>query len=138
MFNMLKAALCAVIILLSVSIGMLAHHTSAGLFSTKVSKSLEGTVQRWLYVNPHAALVVEIKNESGIAETWRAEFTSPGGLKSCCGISRMTFKQGDKVTVYGHPYFNNIKTIDAVKVTDGDGKEYTVRSSAEPEYETGK
>ena len=138
MIHLLKAAFCAAAILLFVSIGTLAHHTSAGLFSTKVSKTLKGTVQRWRYVNPHAALVIEIKNENGVAETWRAEFTSPGGLKSCCEITRTTFKQGDTVTVYGHPYFNDIKTMDAVKVTDAGGKEYTVRSSAEPEYESGK
>jgi hypothetical protein len=112
------------------------HHTSAGLFSTKVDKTLKGTVQRWLYVNPHAALVIEIKNDAGVSETWRAEFTSPGGLKSCCEITRTTFKAGDQVTVYGHPYFKNIKTIDAIKVTDAQGKQYTVRNSAQPEYET--
>src|SRR5688572_6002486 len=105
--SMRKAALSAAVVVLLVSMGALAHHTSAGLFSTKVSKTLKGTVQRWLYVNPHAALVVEIKNENGVAETWRAEFTSPGGLKSCCGISRTTFKPGDNVIVDGHPYFNN-------------------------------
>ena len=138
MFNTLKAVLCTAVVVLFFSVGLLAHHTSAGLFSTKVSKTLKGTVQRWLYVNPHAALVIEIKNENGVAETWRAEFTSPGGLKSCCEITRTTFKQGDNVTVYGHPYFNNIKTMDAVRVTDAGGKEYTVRSSAEPEYEKGK
>jgi hypothetical protein len=135
MKSKLKAVLCASVALLFVSGGTLAHHTSSGLFSVKVSKTLKGTVQRWLYVNPHAALVIDIKNEAGVTETWRAEFTSPGGLKSCCAIGRTTFKAGDQVTVYGHPYFNNIKTVDAVKVTDASGKEYTVRSSAQPEYE---
>src|SRR5687768_4850489 len=101
------------IVLLAASAAAFGHHTSAGLFSTKVSKTLKGTVQKWLYVNPHAALVVDIKNDAGLVETWRAEFTSPGGLKSCCGISRTTFKAGDPVTVIGHPYFNNIKTMDA-------------------------
>jgi hypothetical protein len=115
-----------------------AHHTSAGLFSTKVTKTFKGTVQRWLYVNPHAALVFDIKNEAGVTETWRAEFTSPGGLKSCCEITRTSFKPGDQVTISGHPYFNDIKTMDAIRVTLPNGKEHAVRSSAEPEYETAK
>lgn len=128
----------ATLVLLGLSTAAFGHHTSAGLFSTKVNKTLKGTVQKWLYVNPHAALVVDIKNDAGQVETWRTEFTSPGGLKSCCGITRTTFKPGDQISVTGHPYFNNIKTMDAIKVTDAGGKEYTVRNSEEPEYETKK
>ena len=115
-----------------------AHHTSAGLFSAKVDKTLKGTVQKWIYVNPHAALVMDVMNEAGAMETWRIEFTSPGGLKSCCEITRLTFKAGDPITIVGHPYFNNIKTMDAMKIIFPNGKEVAVRSSAEPEYETGK
>ena len=138
MVSQMRVALFAGGIILVASSVMFAHHTSAGLFSTKVDKTLKGTVQRWLYVNPHAALVIDIKNEAGVTETWRAEFTSPGGLKSCCEITRTSFKPGDQVTVQGHPYFNNIKTMDAIKVIMANGKELTVRSSAEPEYETAK
>src|SRR5437667_2422059 len=123
---------------LLVSSVMFAHHTSAGLFSAKVDKTLKGTVQKWIYVNPHAALVIDITNEAGATETWRVEFTSPGGLKSCCDIGRLSFKAGETITIVGHPYFNNIKTMDAMKVIFPDGKEVAVRSSAEPEYETGK
>jgi hypothetical protein len=125
-------------VLLMASTAMFAHHTSAGLFSVKVDKTLKGTVQKWIYVNPHAALVIDVKNDAGETETWRAEFTSPGGLKSCCDITRLTFKPGDPITIVGHPYFNNIKTMDAIKVIFPNGKEVAVRSSAEPEYETGK
>ena len=128
----------ALLSLLVVSSVISAHHTSAGLFSAKVNKTLKGTVQKWLYVNPHAALVMDIKNDAGVIETWRVEFTSPGGLKSCCGITRTSFQPGEQVTVVGHPYVNNIKTMDAMQVTLANGKEFAVRSSAEPEYETGK
>ena len=124
--------------LLMVSSLVFAHHTSAGLFSAKVDKTLKGTVQKWIYVNPHAALVMDVMNEAGATETWRIEFTSPGGLKSCCEITRLSFKAGDMITIVGHPYFNNIKTMDAMKVVFPNGKEVAVRSSAEPEYETGK
>jgi len=113
-----------------------AHHTSAGLFDSKVDKTLKGTVQKWLYVNPHAALVMDVKDASGNVETWRIEFTSPGGLKSCCGLLRTSFQAGDSVTIVGHPYFNNIKTMDAEKVILANGKELAVRNVAAPEYET--
>ena len=138
MRSKVKIALSVIAVLLVISSVMFAHHTSAGLFSVKVNKTLKGTVQKWLYVNPHAALVLDIKNEAGEVETWRAEFTSPGGLKSCCDITRVTFKPGDPITIVGHPYFNNIKTMDAMKVIFPSGKEVAVRSSAEPEYETPK
>jgi Family of unknown function (DUF6152) len=128
-------ALLVTAVLLVVSSQIFAHHTSAGLFDAKVDKTLKGTVQKWLYVNPHAALVVDVKDAGGNVETWRIEFTSPGGLKSCCGLTRTSFQAGDPVTVLGHPYFNNIKTMDAEKVILANGKELAVRNVAAPEYE---
>jgi hypothetical protein len=115
-----------------------AHHTSAGLFNIKDQKTLKGTVQKWLFVNPHVAMVIDIKNEKGQAETWRAEFTSPNGLKSCCDLTRTSLKPGDQVTIFGHPYLNDIKALDAIKLTMPNGNELVVRNDAAPEYETGK
>jgi len=136
MKDKLVVAVFVGMIILALSTAMFAHHTSAGLFDAKVDKTLKGTVQKWLYVNPHAALVIDIKDASGNVETWRVEFTSPGGLKSCCGLLRTSFQTGDSVTVIGHPYFNNIKTMDAEKVILANGKELAVRNVAAPEYET--
>ena len=88
-----RVALFLIAGLVSISSVVLGHHTSAGLFSAKVDKTLKGTVQKWIFVNPHAALVIDVKNEAGATETWRIEFTSPGGLKSCCEITRLTLRQ---------------------------------------------
>ncbi|HYR82536.1 MAG TPA: DUF6152 family protein [Terriglobia bacterium] len=128
-------AMLVTMVLLVVSSVMFAHHTSSGLFDSKVNKTLKGAVQKWLYVNPHAALVIEVKDAKGNAETWRVEFTSPNGLKACCSLSRTSLQAGDQVTVVGHPYFNNIKTMDAEKLTLPNGKELAVRNVAAPEYE---
>jgi len=128
-------AMLVTVVLLVVSSVMFAHHTSAGLFDAKVNKTLKGAVQKWLYVNPHSALVIDVKDATGNVETWRVEFTSPGGLKSCCGLTRTSFQAGDQVTVIGHPYFNNIKTMDAEKLILANGKELAVRNVAAPEYE---
>ena len=104
-----------------------AHHAAAGLFSPDVERTISGTVKQWLFVNPHPALIIDIKNDAGNVETWRVEFAAPRSLTSNFGWNRNTMKPGDQVKIIGYPYFGNKKTMFAVRVTIGDGKEYVVR-----------
>jgi hypothetical protein len=113
--------------LLGASGGLLAHHSAAGLFSPDVERTITGTVTRWLFVNPHPAIVMDVKNDQGVVETWRIQFPNPAGLTRRFGWNRNSIKPGDQVKVLGNPYLDDHKVMFPLIVTLPDGKGYTVR-----------
>ena len=122
-----------VLLMLFVAAGLLvisgrlwAHHSAAGLFSRDEETILSGTVTVWRFVNPHPALVFDVKTEAGAVESWTATFNSPAALRKI-GWNRSTFKAGDPVTVLGNPFFGGQKTLFPLVVTTPDGKKYVTR-----------
>jgi hypothetical protein len=105
-----------------------AHHSAAGLFSPDIEKTINGTVKQWNFVNPHPALILDIKTPAGAVEEWRVEFAAVRQLSSGQGWTRNTMKPGDEVKIVGYPYFGGKKTMFAVRVTLPNGKEHVVRS----------
>ncbi len=113
--------------LLSASGALFAHHSAAGLFSPEVERTITGTVTQWLWVNPHPAIVMDVKNDQGAVETWRIQFPNTAGLNRRFGWSRTSIKPGDQVKILGNPYLNERKVMFPLIVTLPDGKGYTVR-----------
>lgn len=106
---------------------LFAHHSAAGLISPDVQKTLTGTVTKFMFINPHPAIVMDVKNEQGEVETWRIQFPNPAGLTRKFGWNRHSIKPGDQVKILGNPYINDTKVMFPLVVTLPDGKEYTVR-----------
>jgi hypothetical protein len=75
-----------------------AHHSYA-MFDSDKTLTVAGTVQAWQWTNPHSFLDV-VDTASG--EHWSLETASPSML-SRTGLTRNSFKPGDKVTVKLHP-----------------------------------
>ena len=113
--------------LLGTSGALLAHHSAAGLFSPDVEKVITGTVKQWLWVNPHPAIVMDVKNAQGAVETWRIQFPNTAGLSRRFGWTRTSMKPGDEVKIHGNPYLDDRKVMFPLIVTLPDGKGYTVR-----------
>ncbi len=121
-------------VLLFVTVGLLtvpgvlfAHHSAAGLFSPDVETTIIGTVKQFLFVNPHPAIVMDVKNKQGAVETWRIQFPAVTGLSRRFGWDRNSIKPGDQVKIYGNPYLNNYKVMFPLVVTLPNGKQYKVR-----------
>jgi len=127
MKNKLVVALFMTAGLLALSGALFAHHSAAGLFSPDVEKTIRGTVKQWLFVNPHPAIVMEIKNDQGAVETWRIQFPATAGLSRRFSWTRNSIKPGDEVKIHGNPYLNDQKVMFPLVVTLPDGKGYTVR-----------
>lgn len=120
-------ALFVTVGLLAVSAALFAHHSAAGLFSPEVERTISGTVKQWLFVNPHPAIVMDVKNDQGAVETWRIQFPAPSGLSRRFGWDRNSIKPGDQIKILGNPYSNNYKVMFPLIVTLPDGKPYKVR-----------
>jgi hypothetical protein len=98
-----------------------AHHGTSEYDSSK-SVSIHGTVVELEYVNPHALIVFDVKDENGQVSKWQAELQSPN-LLSRRGWSRSTLKPGDDVIITGHPVKNGAHAMAAQKVVFADGRE---------------
>jgi len=81
-----------------------AHHSFA-VFDLTSQKSIEGTVKKVDWTNPHTWIWIDVANEQGVVETWGIEGMSPNYLARR-GWSRSTIKQGDKLTITFHPMKN--------------------------------
>ena len=87
--------------LLSV-VPMFAHHAQT-LYDRESSVTVEGTVTKMEWTNPHIFLFFDVKGANGSVENWGTEFSSPVTLRRNYGWSKDTFKPGDRITVTGNP-----------------------------------
>ena len=76
----------------------LAHHGEAGSYDNTVRITVKATVSEIVWVNPHAQLYIDFKNDKGENEHWGIEMLSPGNLVRI-GWNKNTFKPGDAVLV---------------------------------------
>jgi hypothetical protein len=77
-----------------------AHHGLAA-FDTTHTVKMQGTVTDFQWINPHAYIYADLKDENGKVANWKLEMGSLGMLTRHGGWTRDTVKRGDKVTVQG-------------------------------------
>jgi hypothetical protein len=101
----------------------LAHHSHA-MFDHTRDVTIQGTVQDFVYANPHAFLYVMVKGESGEPVRYWIEMTNiPNMIRS--GITRTTFKPGDNITVVLRPLTDGNPGGNYKRITAADGKVYS-------------
>lgn len=80
----------------------MAHHTFSGIYDSGETVTLTATVREFQFINPHPFLIVEVRNDAGERQTWRAEMDNRFELEDI-GITRSTFRPGDEVVISGSP-----------------------------------
>lgn len=76
----------------------IAHHGFSAEFDTSKRLSLQGTVTKLEWKNPHTWFYVDVKNDDGTVSNWGFEMSSPNVLLRK-GWTRDSLKIGDAVTV---------------------------------------
>ena len=84
---------------LLLSSALSAHH-AAILFETTTPIRVKGTVVRYVWANPHSAIIVEEKTEGG-GIRWALESSAPIGMLESRGFSKDSFKPGDPIEACG-------------------------------------
>jgi hypothetical protein len=79
----------------------LAHHGFAGRYDEEHPVTVSGTVLDFQFINPHSAIIFEVKDKDGKSEQWKAELSGANALHREDGWSRTTLKPGDKITITG-------------------------------------
>ena len=98
------AMVFAVVVGLSVSAPLFAHHGGTTLYTDR-TVTLEGTVKIWYWSNPHCLLTITVRGDDGQAVDWVAELQAPNTIRPL-GFLKNSFKPGDEVTVTLRPTKN--------------------------------
>jgi hypothetical protein len=82
------------------AIPVAAHHGLAA-FDTTHTVKMEGTVTGIEWINPHAFIYADLKDDTGKVANWKLELGSLGMLTKYGGWTETTVKRGDHVIVQG-------------------------------------
>jgi hypothetical protein len=80
---------------------LLAHHAFAAEFDSNRPVKLKGTIAKVEWINPHAWIHIDVKNEEGQVERWMLELGGPGPLTRR-GIGRNHLKVGTEISAEGY------------------------------------
>jgi hypothetical protein len=105
----------------ALAIPAVAHHSYA-MFDRSKSTTVEGTVKKFQWTNPHSWIYVSVTDANGQTVEWPVEAGSPGGL-SRQGWTPKTLTPGMKVKMTMHPLADGKPGGQFMSVTLPDGKQ---------------
>jgi len=108
-------------LLIAASLPLAAHHSFAAEFDATKSVSLQGTVTKLDWMNPHIWIYLDTKDESGTVAHWQCEGGPPNTLTRN-GWSRESLKVGDQATIEGFRSKDGTNTCNARSVKLPSGK----------------
>lgn len=91
-----------------------AHHSLAG-YDQGRNVGVEGVVDEFRFANPHPFLMVAVTTPAGGRQIWRMEMDNLYELDEL-GISKTTFRPGDRVTASGWPDRTEARAIYLLKL----------------------
>lgn len=117
------------IVIMFVTGSLSAHHNFAAHYMTDTSVTVTGVVTQFRFVNPHARVYIDAKNDDGTVVSWMAEGDASVALRRS-GWANDQLKPGDVITITGNPShagenmmgWNNITLSDGSEIGGGDGR----------------
>jgi hypothetical protein len=99
---------------------VLAHHTFSADFDSNKPVTLNGTITKIQWTNPHVYTFMNVKDNQGKMKNWKVEMGSPADLGKE-GWTRNSLKVGNMVTVKGWQGItqNNLANADSVTLSTG-------------------
>jgi Family of unknown function (DUF6152) len=102
------------------AVPVLAHHAFTSEFDDAKMVTVKGVLTKVDWINPHAYLYVDVKEQNGNIKYWAIETFPPAALRRA-GMERDMLKIGDSVTVeaYGARDGKNLGWAHKVQFSDG-------------------
>ena len=125
--NMKLAVVASVLFLAPLQ--AIAHHAFAAEFDRAKRVTVQGTVAKLEWSNPHIWIYVDTKDQDGKMVRWQCEGGSPNTLTRQ-GWRKDSLKQGDPVTIDGYRAKDGSNTCNSSTVKFADGRRLFAGSSA--------
>ena len=100
----------------------LAHHGVA-TYDTSKKVSVKGVVTSFSFINPHAEIYLDAKDDKGTVQHWIGELTTPNMLVRR-GWNKETLKAGDQITMIGNQSKDGSPGMRVQSVTTADGRTF--------------
>jgi hypothetical protein len=126
----MKKLLTLVVLIAVVAVPLLAHHGRGATYDMKKRVTLQGTVSRVEWRNPHVLIYMDVKDADGKVVTWGFENSGVSTLAQE-GYSRNTLKVGQSITAIVNPAANGAPTAIVVKIILADGSEIMSRDNGQ-------
>ena len=91
----------ALVVLLGVPLALNAHHAFSSEFDADRPFTIQGTVVKIEWVNPHSWIHVDVTQDDGTVESWMMEGGTPNALLRR-GITRTVLTVGAEVIIRGY------------------------------------
>ena len=99
-----------------------AHHSFAAEYDREKTVTLQGTVTRIEWMNPHIYFYIDVTDATGATANWAIEGGAPTSLYRA-GWRKTSLKVGDVVTVHGYLARNGKKLANMRAAILADGRE---------------
>lgn len=126
----MKTLVTLVALIGCVSVPLRAHHGRGATYDMKKRVTLEGTVSKIEWRNPHVLIYMDVKDAEGKVVTWGFENSGVSTLAQE-GYNRNTLKVGQPITAIVNPAANGAPTAIVVKIILADGKEIMSRDNGQ-------
>ena len=104
--------------LLLAGLPILAHHSFQAEYDENKLVTVNGTVTKVAWTNPHVMLNMDVRDDSGKVANWQMELASPNGLLRQ-GWKVDSLKPGDQVSVSGYAARDGSHLVNARHVVLG-------------------
>jgi hypothetical protein len=96
------------------------HHSLTAEYDQKKPVSLNGTLTKLDWRNPHAWIYIDVKNAAGGVDNWRCELGSPNAMTRA-GFTQNSVMPGEEIVLEGllAKQGSNICSTRVVKSKDG-------------------
>jgi hypothetical protein len=111
---------------------VVAHHSFASEFDANQPISLQGTVTKVEFINPHSWIHIEVTGDDGKKAVWEVEGGTPNTLFRK-GINDNTLPVGTLIAVDGYKARDGANRMSGRDITFADGRKVFLSGSAPPQ-----
>jgi hypothetical protein len=107
-----------------------AHHAFAAEFDSTKPIKLHGIVTKMEWINPHAWIHIDVKNDDGTVTSWMVEGGSPNTLLRN-GFTKASLPVGTEIVVDGYQAKDASNKMNGRDITLPDGRKLFVGSAGQ-------
>ena len=116
-----RSGIIVALAMLATAAPICAHHSFSAEFDENKPVKLQGTVTKMEWINPHAWIHMDVKDDAGKVTNWMIECGAPNVLFRR-GVTKDSVTAGMEIVVDGYRAKNGSNKANGMDVTFTDGK----------------